>query len=117
MIPAVDPHIMKACLDKMEEMSWRCSDFAELIAQCALWATGGDNVTALSICRRVQALILTLEANPSFLTDYGPQPKDRIPTELRRAAGATPLSCAASGFDAAALQKAALLVATPRGSA
>ncbi|MBS0240378.1 MAG: hypothetical protein JSR89_18350 [Proteobacteria bacterium] len=117
MIPSVDPNMIVACLDDMEAVGWLYHDLCSAIAACALRAARGDKEVALAICQRVQVLIVALNGYPDLLTAYGPHPKDRIPTELRRAVGAIPLSVAASGFDVSALRHAALLAAMPEGSA
>lgn len=117
MVPPVDPNLIAACIDEIEAMDWCFDSCASAISACSMLVAGDDTDIALVICQRVQALILALHGHPELLTAYGPQPKDRIPTELRRAAGMAPLSVASSGFDMIALRQAALLVARPRGSA
>jgi len=117
-IQTVDPGLMAACADDIgvahEQQREEPLPFAELMAAVVMAKVNGDQGLALAVLQRIQALVVAMAADPAIVAMYAESDPNTIPRPLVYAAAVTPL-LGGSVFDPAALRRAALSAAEPRG--
>jgi hypothetical protein len=116
-IQKVDPVLMAACTDDIgaaHEENLGFVPFADLMAGVVMSKVSGDELLALAVLKRIQALVVAMAADPAIVGMFANSNPKSIPRELTHAAAITPLFIGES-FDRDALRNAALLAADTRG--